>query len=262
MTDTHTHIYMPEFDGDAGSYEERIRTVRRALDAGVDRMIFPGIDFSSLEPMAKVREMFPDNISVAVGLHPTEVDESWLEECRKIFSSPLAADAVAVGEIGIDLYWDDSRRGLQKEAFAFQLGEAMRRDLPVIVHQRSALDDVLEVIAASGIEPSRVVMHSFTGTPADAARILEGGDFYFGINGVATFRNAPELREALRLIPPSRLLLETDSPYLAPVPKRGRRNESSYLPFVAATVAEVLGMTSEEAGIFTARNASSFFKIN
>jgi len=261
MIDTHTHIYLPEFEDEPGSTCARTAVVQRALEAGVEKMIFPNIDSGSLTHLRDIHTLFPSVTYMAFGLHPTEVDEGWADVVESIFTSGGSDEIVAVGEVGIDLYWDSSRRHLQIPAFVRQLEIASERDLPVIIHQRSALEDVLEAVASLGSRAPRCVMHSFTGTVADVAAIRSAGDFYFGINGVFTFKNASELREAIHEIPTERLLLETDSPYLAPEPKRGRRNESSFLPYVAQRIAVELGMTVGEVEKITVDNTLRLFKI-
>lgn len=259
MIDTHTHIYLPEFEESADSDSGRKMVVERALAAGISRMIFPNVDLDTLPELLSIHSLFPDSTYVALGLHPTEVREDWKEKCDLIFAAGETVRPVAVGEVGMDLYWDSTYRELQKEAFGYQLEKARKKSLPVIVHQRSALDDTLDVIASMGEEAPLCVMHSFTGTAEDVERMKSAGDFYYGINGVASFKNASSLRTALHQIPLDRLLLETDSPYLAPVPFRGKRNESSYMPKVAEAVASELGISVEKLESITDENALRVF---
>lgn len=253
MIDTHTHLYLPEFETDSNG----AAAVSRALNVGVDHLIFPNVDISTVEPMEKLAAVFPDHISCAMGLHPTEVKSSWHEDLAQIME--ILADGsryVAVGEVGIDLYWDKTFRREQMEAFDMQVARAEELHLPLIIHCRDGLDETLEVM--SGHPHARAVFHSFGGTEEDVARIRRIGDFFFGINGIVTFKNS-KLRNILPVIGAERLLLETDSPYLAPVPHRGKRNESSFLPHIAAHVAEHMGMTVDEIDSITTANARKLF---
>lgn len=255
LVDTHTHIYLPE------EFQDADETVNRAVDAGVGHMIFPNVDMLTLAPMLALHERYPGLTSVAVGLHPTEVDgtfESVLDSMRGIIDNPPAG-LCAVGEIGIDLYWDATYRSEQREVFATQCRWAVEKGLPVIIHCREGLGDTLEVL--SGLDtPPHGVFHSFGGSVDDVDRIRNVGDFYFGINGIVTFKNS-RLRDVLSYIGIDRILLETDSPYLAPVPHRGHRNESAYVALVARTVADALGLDYDEVCRRTTENAINLFGI-
>lgn len=260
MIDTHTHLYDEAFRADG---ETSADAVRRAIGAGVKRMILPGCTPADLPDMYRLREEFPENIFLAAGLHPTELPEpaavdAQLSEIENELRSNRGL-YVAVGEIGMDLYWDNSRLEEQKRVFEAQCRLAAELDLPVIIHCREALNETLAVLASLPQLP-RGVFHSFSGTPEDVARIRSLGDFYFGINGIVTFKKST-LPATLPHIPSDRLLLETDSPYLAPVPRRGRRNESAYLPYTAACVAEALSLTPEAIDRLTTENASRLFNI-
>lgn len=254
MIDTHTHPYLEQFsDGGAGAVE-------RALAAGVGHMVLPNVDESSLAPLTALHSRFPDITSVAFGLHPTELGEDWRKTVDLMEELLERGEVVAVGEVGIDLYWDASRRADQIEAFRRQLRIASRLALPVIIHCREGLDDTIAAIEAE--KPGvGLIFHSFTGSPADVARIRRVCDPMFGINGVVTFKNAAALRESIPLIGTDRLLLETDAPYLAPVPHRGKRNEPAYLPAVLRTMAETLGMSAEELEEATDNNARAIFRL-
>lgn len=259
MIDTHTHLYDQAFCADGESPSD---AVRRALEAGVEKMVLPGCLYADLSLMYKLKGEFPENVYLAAGLHPTELpQEGVAEELEKIAAKLRGhtADFVGVGEIGIDLYWDKSRREEQMVVFERQCGWAAELGLPVIIHCREGLDETLEVLHGLSKLPQGV-FHSFSGVGADIERILSVGDFYFGINGIVTFKNSG-LRQVLPSIPADRLLLETDSPYLAPVPKRGRRNESAYLPFTAACIAETLGTTVESISSQTTANARRLFRL-
>lgn len=254
MTDTHTHLYMPDFEADGGGEA----AVRRALAAGVGHMIFPNVDLESVAPMLGLAKKFPDAVSCAMGLHPTELGDDWQARLAAVMELLGDGDGyVAVGEVGIDLYWDNTGRDRQMQALDIQAGRAGELGLPLIIHCREGLDETLEVL--SGHSHVQAVFHSFGGTKADVERIRAAGDYYFGINGIVTFKNS-SLREVLPAIGVDRLLLETDSPYLAPVPKRGRRNESSYLPYIAAHVADNLpGESFESVSMATDANACRLF---
>lgn len=260
MIDTHTHIYGPEFDVEnqaPASMQGQIETVDRAVAAGVDMMVLPAVDRGSVVPMKALHSLRPANTALAMGLHPTEVKENWRDELDHMMS--VLADGthyVAVGEVGIDLYWDSTFADAQMQAFDRQLSEAGRMGLPVIIHQRNALDATLEVLSSHrGVQ---AVFHSFGGSTADVERIRALGDYYFGINGIVTFKNSG-LTAVLPAIGIDRILTETDSPYLAPVPRRGRRNESAYIPYIVDKIAEALGTAPELVAEVTTANAKEFF---
>lgn len=253
IVDTHTHLYLPEFESPSAAVE-------RAIDAGVGHMVFPNVDLSTIEPMLALHKLYPGNTSVAMGLHPTEVGDDWESVLARIESEfDSTCKFVAVGEIGIDLYWDKTYRLQQREVFRRQVNWAADRGLPVIIHCREGLDDVLDVLSSVERLPTGV-FHSFGGSVADVERIRSIGDFYFGINGIVTFKNS-SLRDVLPSIGIDRLLLETDSPYLAPVPHRGKRNESAFIVHTAAYVANVLCLSQQDVHDITTANASSLFNL-
>ena len=254
--DSHTHLYLGEEFG-----EESQMVVRRAIETGVTKMVFPNVDLSPIEPMMQLHSAFADNTYIALGLHPTEVKSDWQEVLEQISPMLETHRPVAVGEIGIDMYWDKTYREEQMQALDIQLRWAEVLSLPVILHCRDGLNEVLEVLDAYRGEVPQIVFHSFTGSVEDVEKIRKRGDFYFGINGVVTFKNAQSIREALPVIGLDRIMLETDAPYLAPVPHRGKRNESSYIPLIAMKVGEVLGVDVAEVASKTTENASRFFGI-
>lgn len=254
MIDTHSHPYLDDFENGG------IDAVDRAVAAGVSLIILPNVDASSVEPMRQLHQSRPESTAMALGLHPTEVNEDWSRIVDEMEAQLNESGYIAVGEIGMDLYWDKSHRKEQMEAFERQLRIAERLRLPVIIHCREALEETLEVI--SGVSPTvPLIFHSFTGSPADVRRIREVCDPMFGINGVVTFKNARELRDALSEIGLDHLLLETDAPYLAPVPFRGKRNESAYIFKTLDGVAATLGLTAEEVEAATDRNARAVFSL-
>lgn len=253
MIDTHTHLY----DQAYGDLCGRKDAVRRAIDAGVDRLLLPAVDASSIMPMKELASAFPENVRLAMALHPTELGEDWktnldiaLNELR---THPELY--VAVGECGIDLYWDKSTLDAQMQVFDAQLSYAQSNNLPVLIHCREARDQTLEVL--QGYPKVNAVFHSFGGTAADVDKIRAIGDYYFGINGIVTFKNSG-LKQVIPSIGAQRILLETDSPYLSPTPFRGKVNESSRLPLIAGAVAESLGMTLEAISDITTENALRF----
>lgn len=263
MVDTHTHLYMDSFSKEESCGCEA--AVDRAVEAGVELMVLPAVDRESAAGVAALHAARPERTRTAMGLHPTEVGEDWREELDDIVRTLSPTNPVAIGEVGIDLYWDDSNLSLQKEAFIAQILLAERLGLPVIIHCRDGVEVCCECISEARKQGSgklpKLVFHSFTGSPDDVRRIREVCDPYFGINGVVTFKNSGLLPEAVKEIGIDRLLLETDSPYLAPVPKRGRRNESSYLRFINSKIAEILALTPLETDKATTRNAKDFFRI-
>lgn len=263
MIDTHTHLYLPEFDDadtgfDPAQLGGQVAAVDRAIDAGVHTMIFPNVDRSTIGPMHRVADLRPEAVRMAMGLHPTEVKENWPDELAYI-RELLNAGAdryVAVGEVGIDLYWDKTFEAGQMQAFDAQVADAERLGLPVIIHCREGLDQCLEVLKDHPDVPA--VFHSFGGSEADVERIRKVGDYYFGINGIVTFKNST-LRNVLPAIGADRILTETDAPYLAPVPYRGRRNESAMMVKTLEEIARSLGMSKAEAERITEQNARRLF---
>ena len=255
IVDTHTHLYLTEFDSDGGGRA----AVERALAAGIGQMIFPNVDCSTIAPMKALHSEFPDSTSMAMGLHPTEIGENWSDRLDQVEAELRGGERyVAVGEIGMDLYWDKTFEREQMLAFERQMKWAQELDLPVIIHCRDAQPQLLEVL--QGFRSSRGVMHSFGGAPEDVDTIRKVVDYYFGINGIVTFKNS-KLRETLPAIGPERLLVETDSPYLAPVPHRGHRNESAYIINTVGHIAESLGRNVEAISDETTQNARDLFAI-
>lgn len=256
LIDTHTHLYLPDFSDDQAEMPD---AVERAVAAGVGHMIFPNVDLTTVDRMHSLAARHADVVSMAMGLHPTEIGESWRDDLDLIME--ILADGnkyVAVGEVGIDLYWDRTFVEAQMMAFERQADSAVRLGLPLIIHCRDGQEQALEVL--QGFRGVTGVFHSFGGSPRDVDDIRRVGDFYFGINGIVTFKNS-RLRETLPAIGLDRILLETDSPYLAPVPYRGKRNESAYLTLIAATIADSLGLTETDIASKTTANARSLFGI-
>lgn len=255
MIDSHSHIYLEEFDAD------RSDVVARARQAGVRHLVLPNVDLDTVEPMMALHRAFPAYTSVAMGLHPTSVGENFRSDLAAVKAIFDRGGFVAVGEVGIDLYWDKTYRNEQIEVFDEQLRWAERTCLPVIIHCREGLDDILWTFDNYGGTLPKCVFHSFGGTVDDVEAIRRRGDFLFGINGIVTFKNS-KLGDVMPAIGLDRILLETDCPYLTPVPFRGRRNESAYIPHIAAKIAELLGTTTDEVSARTDANAQRFFDID
>jgi TatD DNase family protein len=274
LIDSHTHLYCDDFLTEeqpkhpkkgvvlpppAPTPNGGAEAVERALAAGVTHMIFPANALYEIELMKQLAAKFPGKISMAMGLHPTELTDDPVKAIDIIEQELLQNPGkyCAVGEIGIDLYWEPEHRQQQMEAFSRQCRLALQLDLPIIIHCRDGLDEVLEVLRSLPSVPSGV-FHSFGGTVEDVARIREVGDFYFGINGILTFKSST-LRDVLPTIGIDRILLETDSPYLAPVPYRGRRNQSAYLPEIAYAVATALTLPIATVASRTLANTRRLF---
>lgn len=246
---------MPEFDND------RNDVIKRASEAGVTSMILPNVDTLTIDTLHDTIRRYPAQCHAAMGLHPTSVDEQYNEQLIFIRTLFDTHRYIAVGEIGIDLYWDKTFKQQQCDAFAIQIGWARQLGLPIIIHCREALDVTIEVLRQFPYNSIRGVFHSFTGTPDDVERIRRDvGDMYFGINGIVTFKNA-HLESLITAIGQDRILLETDAPYLAPTPHRGRRNEPSYIPYMAARIASILDTDVTTIDRATTLNTKALFKI-
>ena len=253
-TDSHTHLYLDAFSDD------RSEMVQRAVDTGVTRMFLPNIDSTTTGPMFAMAGDYPGICFPMMGLHPTSVKDNYLEELGRIEQQLDQPGIIGIGETGMDLYWDKTFVREQEAVFKTQIGWAKERGLPLVVHARDSFREIFAVLDETGTDGLRGVFHSFTGGTAELDKALSYG-FMIGINGIVTFKNS-DLGEVVRSIPPDRLLLETDAPFLAPVPRRGRRNESSYLVHIASKVGEIYNLTAEESGAVTSRNAESLFQIN
>ena len=252
--DTHAHIYLPEFDGD------REAVVSRSKDAGVQKIIMPNIDRHSVDALLETESRYADVCVPAMGLHPCSVKKDFEQELYHVEEWLESRSFVAVGEIGTDLYWDKTFWAEQQEAFKVQVAWAKKYDLPIIIHCRESLTQTIDMVEQMQDGTLRGVFHCFGGTEEEAARIVRLG-FHVGIGGIATFRNGlqPSVIRALDL---SRVVLETDSPYLAPVPHRGKRNEPMYIPLIAGRLAEVLGVTVTSVMEITTANAITLFRLS
>ena len=242
MIDTHSHIYGPEFDAD------RADVLQRAMWAGVDKVLLPNINEESVGPMLQVVREYPGVCYPMMGLHPEDVKENWAEVLDRMEAQ--LDGMIAVGEVGLDFYWDSTFRKEQIEAFERQICWARERDLPLVVHMRKAEPELLEAMERHKSDGLRGVFHCFGGSKETAARMLKHEGFVLGIGGVVTFKNS-RLAETLRYVPLDRIVLETDAPYLAPVPCRGKRNEPSYVVHVAKFLANIYNVSLEEVSAVT-----------
>lgn len=253
MIDTHAHLYAKEFTEDIDE------VISRAKLSGVSNILLPNIDVNSIQGITHLVDAYPNYFYRMMGLHPCSVKENYEEELAIIKQELDTQKCIAVGEIGIDLYWDKTTQQIQENAFLEQCQWAVDADLPIVIHSRestSLLLDLLDVHFKTGIQG---VFHCFGGTEEEAERIVDR-DMYMGIGGVVTFKNTA-LRDILKNVPINRLILETDSPYLAPVPYRGKRNESSYLTYVANQLSTVYNVPISEIDTITTSNALNLFKL-
>jgi TatD DNase family protein len=253
LIDTHTHIYLPEFDAD------RDEAVKRAVQSGVVSLLMPNIDTDSVSAMLSAEERYPGICYPMIGLHPTSVKEDFLSQLDKLEDLSENHKFYAIGEIGIDLYWSWSHLNEQIIAFRRQITFALKSGLPVVIHSRNSFPEVfkaLEEFTGSGLKG---VFHAFTGTLQDAEKAV-GMGFKLGIGGIVTFRNSG-LDQIVSQSGIENILLETDSPYLAPVPYRGKRNESSYLCLINNKIAEITGLSCEETATITYSNSVQLFDL-
>ncbi|HQW06553.1 MAG: TatD family hydrolase [Flavobacteriales bacterium] len=251
--DTHAHLYHRQFDPD------REELLRRAEEAGVTKFFLPNVDHESIEGMNALAAAHPESCFAMMGLHPcsvTEMNDLALEEVEQHLRS---GGYCAVGEIGIDLHWDKTWLVQQQAAFRQQVRWAKELDLPIVIHCRQSFEETIAIVEQEQDGSLRGVFHCFTGSPEEAARIVALKDFYMGIGGVITYPKGG-LFETMQVVGPERCVLETDAPYLAPVPFRGRRNESAYIPHIAAKLAEATGRSVEEIARITTTNAQELFR--
>lgn len=251
LTDTHAHLYIEAFDPD------RDDVIARAREAGVERFFLPAIDSSYSKAMQGMKDAYPDSVFLMTGLHPTHVREDYQEELDRVAAALDKGGYVAVGEIGIDLYWDTSRLQEQIRAFRRQIRLAIEHDLPIVIHCRDAFEEIFEVLESERHGQLRGIFHCFTGSFQQAERAISL-NMKLGIGGVVTFKNG-KIDQFLNRVPLEHIVLETDAPYLAPVPYRGKRNESSYIRFVVKRLAELYGRPEEEIAQVTTENSKAVF---
>lgn len=251
--DTHTHLYLPDFNDDIEN------VVQNALDSGISEMILPNIDSKSIEPLFRLKARFPLHMHAMMGLHPTNVYENFESELAIIESELSKGGFCAVGEIGIDLYWDKQFFEQQKTALRYQLDLALQFNLPVCIHSRNSHNEIMDVLNDYKNTPLKAVFHCFSGNALQAKQLIDRG-FYLGVGGVISFKNSG-LAEAIKNIPLDFLVLETDAPYLAPTPFRGKRNESAYIKIIAEQIAILYNKPIEEIAKITTQNAKSLFNL-
>lgn len=254
MVDTHTHLYSDQFDNDCAE------VIQRAIDKGVEKMILPAIDNETHEKMLQLEAHYPKHIHAMMGLHPCSVKpETWQQELDVVKQYIDLRDFVAIGEIGIDLYWDQSTLEIQKYAFEQQIDWAIEKNWPIVIHTRNSFDETFQVLEAKKHPRLRGIFHCFSGDMQEAQHAIDLG-FILGIGGVVTFKNG-KIDQFLKEIPLDKIVLETDSPYLAPVPYRGKRNESAFTALVAGKLVDVYGVSFEEINRITTDNALDIFGL-
>ncbi|MCH8902578.1 MAG: TatD family hydrolase [Bacteroidetes bacterium] len=253
LTDTHTHLFLKEFD------EDRTEVFKRARDSGISRFFLPNIDSGTINKLNAVSEEFNDCCYPLMGLHPGSVKADYETQLIAVRTALEKTNYYAVGEIGLDLYWDKTFFEQQKDAFRKQVVWSIELDLPVVIHSRDSFNEIVEILEEKELEKARGIFHCFTGTAEDAQKVV-GLGFYMGIGGVVTFKNAG-LDKTLEQLSLDNIVLETDSPYLAPVPNRGKRNESGYMLQVAEKVAEVKSISVDEVAEITTENSKKVFSV-
>lgn len=252
--DTHTHLYLEEFSAD------RRTVIENAIAAGVTRMLLPNIDKGSVESMLSLANEFPENCLPMMGLHPTSVKSDYMKELAVVESQLQERKYYGIGECGIDLYWDKTYAIEQEFVFRHHIDLARNYDLPLIVHIRDSFNEVIEVLKDVNKKDLRGIFHCFSGSVEQAKQAIKYG-FSLGLGGVVTFKNN-KMQETLKHISLEHLVLETDAPFLAPVPYRGKRNEPAYVPLIAEMVANIKGITVEEVAESTTNNAKKLFNIS
>jgi TatD DNase family protein len=253
ITDTHTHLYSNQFN------EDQKEMILRAKNAGVSRFFIPAIDSSYTESMLKLEEDYPLDVYLMMGLHPTSVNENYAEELAHVKEWIDKKDFYAIGEIGIDLYWDRSFLIEQQEAFRTQIKWAKEKKLPIAIHCREAFDEIFEILEAEKGDDLRGIFHCFTGTKEQAAQAISY-NMKLGIGGVATFKNG-KIDTFLNEIDIQHIVLETDAPYLAPTPNRGKRNESAFITHVIDKLVDIYALSFKEISEITTQNSKEIFGI-
>jgi TatD DNase family protein len=258
--DSHAHIYQPTFHGDI------TEVIERCQEAGVKKIILPNIDIETLDRVLELSSAYPDICLPTVGLHPCDVKENYLEVLEEMKPWAYQPECFpekkiyAIGETGLDYYWDTTFKEEQKAALRMQIAWALELDLPIILHTRNSIQDTIDIIREQHDGRLRGVFHCFSGTLNEAQQIISMENFYLGIGGTLTYKNS-QLPEVLKEIPLEKIMLETDAPYLSPVPYRGKRNESSYIPIIAERLAEIKRVTLGEVAQLTTANAEALFRI-
>jgi len=250
--DSHTHLYLEQFSSD------RDEVVQRAIGVEVSKMFLPNIDVRTIVPMLELVDRFPENCFPMMGLHPTSVKEDYRDVLEEIKSHLDKRKFIAIGEIGIDLYWDKTFINQQKEAFSMQIEWAKKLQLPIVIHARDSFNEIFEVLDNIWEEGLTGVFHSFSGDLQQAEKALSY-QFYLGINGIVTFKNSA-LADIVAKVPVERILLETDAPFLSPAPLRGKRNESCNILHIAKKISEIYNLSLSQLAEITSKNALNLFK--
>lgn len=254
LIDTHAHLYAEEFDAD------RNQMIARANEEGVQKFYLPAINSETIDDMLQMEKDYPNQCFAMMGLHPCYVKENWKDELRIVEEWLAKRKFAAVGEIGLDFYWDKTFKQQQYEAFRIQIEWALQYKLPIVIHTRDAMQEAIDVVKSYIKKEVYGIFHCFGGSYENAVDIIDAG-FYLGIGGVLTYKNSG-LSETLKKIPIDKLVLETDAPYLTPVPFRGKRNESSYLKYIVEKLAEIYNMSKGEIAVITTNNAKNIFAIS
>jgi TatD DNase family protein len=251
LIDTHCHLYLEEFADDIDAI------IQRATNEGVEKFYLPAIDSNTLPALLNLEKQFPGKCIAMTGLHPCSVKGNHMEELKIVEDSLSKRDFAAIGEIGLDFYWDRSFEKEQYSAFHQQIEWAMHYDLPVVIHSRDSMKETIKVVGGQQRGKLKGIFHCFTGGYESAKEIIELG-FFLGVGGVITYKNAG-LAEVLKNIDLRHIVLETDAPYLSPVPFRGKRNESAYLKYIAAKLAAIKEVSGDELARITTENAAKIF---
>lgn len=251
--DTHAHVYAPELTTDIEL------VIKNAISTGIEKILMPAIDSASLEAMLKVEQQFPNHCIAMMGLHPCYVKENYKEELALVETWLAKRKFIAIGEIGLDYYWDKTFAKEQQLVFETQMQWALDMQLPIVIHTRNAMGETIELVKPFAKKGLRGVFHCFSGSKESAEQII-GMDFHLGLGGVLTYKNAG-VAEAVKDIPMEYLVLETDAPYLAPVPYRGKTNEPAFMLEVAKKLAEIKSMPLHEIAAITTSNAEKLFGI-
>ena len=253
--DTHTHLFLNQFDKDIDL------VINNAIASGINKMFLPNISSETTNSMMELCRKYPENCFAMMGLHPCDVKKESIDKELLHVEQMLEKNKfIAVGEIGLDLYWDKTTLDIQKEAFETQIKLAKKHQLPIVIHVRESFNEAIEIVEKLNDDSLSGVFHCFTGDVGDAKRITDLENFYFGIGGVLTFKNSG-LENTIKEIDIEYLILETDSPYLTPAPFRGKRNESKYIINIAEKLAEVKGVSLDKIAEITNKNASNLFKL-
>ncbi len=252
ITDTHTHLYSKEFDAD------RTALIEKAVNAGITRLFMPNVDSQSIAGMLETEKQFPENCFAMMGLHPCSVNAEYLKELQTAEDWLSKRKFAAIGEIGIDLYWDKTFFQQQQDAFRTQIQWAKKYKLPYVIHSRNSFDEVMEIVSEFKQDDIKAIFHCFSGTMQQAEQVIAAGNFKLGIGGVVTFKNSG-LDKVVEAIDLKHLVLETDAPYLAPAPHRGKRNDPDYLFLTLQKIAAIKNIAIEEAAAVTTQNSIDVF---